>query len=85
MKNETYNGWYNYATWRINLEIFDGYNPINAADLRPAHEIADTLEEQVDEILENNPELALSYARAFVSDVDWQEIAEHLLEDNDNN
>ena len=24
MKKETYNGWTNYATWRINLEIFDG-------------------------------------------------------------
>jgi len=30
MKNEnTYNGWTNYATWRINLEMFDGYNPID--------------------------------------------------------
>jgi hypothetical protein len=24
MKKETYNGWTNYATWRVNLEIFDG-------------------------------------------------------------
>ena len=23
MKNETHNGWTNYATWRINLEWFD--------------------------------------------------------------
>tara|TARA_R100000808_G_C2107637_1_gene122733 strand:+ start:61 stop:318 length:258 start_codon:yes stop_codon:yes gene_type:complete len=85
MKNEnTYNGWYNYATWRINLEIFDGY-PVEENDTRPAHEIADTLEEQVDEILENNPELALSYARAFVANVDWREIAQAKLDEHDNN
>ena len=23
--NEKYNGWTNYATWRIHLEIWDGY------------------------------------------------------------
>ena len=22
--NETYNGWTNYATWRVHLEMFDG-------------------------------------------------------------
>ena len=25
--NTTYNGWTNYATWRVNLEIFDGFDP----------------------------------------------------------
>jgi len=24
MSDTTYNGWTNYATWRINLEVFDG-------------------------------------------------------------
>jgi len=24
MSDTTYNGWSNYATWRINLEVFDG-------------------------------------------------------------
>jgi len=23
----TYNGWTNYVTWRVNLEIFDGMDP----------------------------------------------------------
>ena len=30
---EKYNGWTNYATWRVNLEFFDGddvsYTPVN--------------------------------------------------------
>ena len=24
MTDNTYNGWSNYETWRVNLEIFDG-------------------------------------------------------------
>jgi hypothetical protein len=24
MNDQKYNGWTNYATWRVNLEIFDG-------------------------------------------------------------
>jgi hypothetical protein len=28
MTNDTkYNGWTNYATWRVNLEMVDGYDP----------------------------------------------------------
>ena len=23
----SYNGWTNHATWRVNLEMFDGYDP----------------------------------------------------------
>lgn len=27
MTDDTYNGWTNYATWRVNLEMFDGMSP----------------------------------------------------------
>jgi hypothetical protein len=27
MTDTTYNGWTNYATWRVNLEVFDGLDP----------------------------------------------------------
>lgn len=85
MKNDnTYNGWTNYATWRINLEMFDGYNPIDEDDKRPAYEIADSLKDEVDEVLEQNPSLALSYARAFLDDVDWREIAENKIDEHSN-
>lgn len=87
MKNENnYNGWANYATWRINLEILDGNNPIDEDDTRLAYEIGDDLKEQVDEILEQSPDLALSYARAFLDEVDWREIAQAKLDEySDNN
>ena len=83
MKNETYNGWTNYATWRINLEIFDGY------DTEGVEVNGEYLEEIATEIIglndaNNYPEYETlcGYAFAFLSDVNWREIAEHL---NDNN
>jgi hypothetical protein len=67
----TYNGWTNYATWRVNLEIFDGGNwdRYSAQDLK----------EYVQDYLEQTSSgLALDYALAFISDVNWYEIAKHL-------
>lgn len=87
MQNDTrYNGWTNYATWRVNLEIFD---EVNAYDMWPrevredsAYALAGQLEEYADEVVTGAaPEgLAADYARAFLSDVNWQEIAEHMLD-----
>lgn len=84
----TYNGWTNYATWRINLEIFDGFDPtdyFSVLDRDDVGGLASSLEDYADQILfecgecdENS--LAGSYARAFLSDVNWYEIAEHLIE-----
>ena len=74
MTDTTYNGWTNYATWRVNLEIFDGYDP-------EGHFIsADYLSELADDILQDSCRegLALDYARAFLDDVNWQEIADHI-------
>jgi len=83
--NKTYNGWTNYATWRINLEIFDGFNILDFyPDTEPElHELAIFLQEYVEEILEENDnKLAVSYALAFISYVNWHEIASHLIGDN---
>lgn len=76
-----YNGWTNYATWRVNLEIFDGMNAddfgsTDAAALRAA------LKEHTEELIESTSSegLARDYALAFLSDVNWWEIADHLIE-----
>jgi hypothetical protein len=72
MKNETYNGWTNYATWRI-LEIFDGLH----SDMDGEKVTAEICKEYAEEVLSENGEgFALDYARAFISDVNWQEIAD---------
>lgn len=83
MKKDTYNGWTNYATWRVNLEIFDGLDPadiwgIDAKDIAP-----EFLEAYAEALIgETAPDgLALSYALSFVAEVNWDEIADHMRED----
>lgn len=82
-----YNGWTNYATWRVNLEIFDGYNPYEMGqDYNvEAYDLAVSLKEHVEELLEaeigNAMGLSFSYAMAFLSDVNWREIAQHMIDD----
>jgi len=69
-----YNGWTNYATWRVNLEMFDGYEGTLSADT--AREI---VEEHINETTKES--LARDYALAFISDVNWHEIAAHYQEE----
>jgi hypothetical protein len=81
-----HNGWTNYATWRVNLEMFDGFDAreyfTDANDEFDASELADNLKAYADDMLTINGEkgLAVDYARAFMADVNWYEIAEHLLD-----
>jgi hypothetical protein len=71
MKNTTYNGWTNYATWRVNLEMFDGMESDGLE--------ADDYKLMAIEALEadGTAGLAFDYAMAFIDDVNWHEIAEH--------
>ena len=82
MKNN-YNGWTNYATWRINLNIL--------GDIQWVEEEIEILNEEMLEdyvenaVFENNGisghlGLMEDYARAFLNDVNYREILEHILE-----
>ena len=77
MNDNKYNGWTNYATWRVNLEMFDGYE----------HEgesmTADDYKFMAIEILEadGTAGLAFDYAMAFLDEVNWNEIAENHKEE----
>ena len=80
-----YNGWTNYATWRVNLEIFDGYDPYDAGhdSSTSAYDLGLSLKDIAEELLANDANegsLAFSYAMAFLSDVNWTEIARHIIE-----
>lgn len=83
-----YNGWTNYATWRVNLEMFDGENvrdlfPMEVRD-DDAYGLSKQLEEYADNVIDDCGSLkglAVDYARAFLADVNWYEIAEHMLDD----
>lgn len=72
MSKSTYNGWTNYATWRINLEIFDGLDQVWDAD-----EARQYVEDYINE---TSSSIARDYALAFISDVNWHEIAAHYQE-----
>ena len=86
MTDTTYNGWTNYATWRVNLEVFDGMDLKDIYRDKPEVEVVvEHLDNYLDEILQSHTSseggnLALDYARSFVSDVNYHEIAEHLIE-----
>lgn len=86
-----YNGWTNYATWRVNLELFDGFD---VADYAPemirdddAYTLSKLLEEYALDFIGNHVDdkspngTVEGWARAFLSDVNWYEIATHLLDD----
>ena len=77
-----YNGWANYATWRINLEIL--------GDIEFKDRVsADDLKEIVEDCVFTNfntcdtPRLIEDYARAFVSEVNFYEIARSINEEID--
>jgi hypothetical protein len=78
----SYNGWTNYATWRVNLEIFDGIDPTEMGWLKLGlYDLADTLQEYAAEVVTMGASgLALDYAIAFMADVNFREIANSIVE-----
>jgi len=76
MSDNTYNGWTNYETWRVNLGIFDGWET-DGQEVCP-ESLQDIAAEFVDISAEDG--LAKDYAMAFLDAVNWHEIAEHINE-----
>ena len=85
MTDTTYNGWTNYATWRVCLELFDDYRVFDSELCGNAYKLSHHLKDTAEVYIEDSaPEgLARDYAMAFLSNVNWYEIAEHLLEDEE--
>lgn len=96
MDKQKYNGWANYATWRVHLEFFDGMDAHETRDQiagMSLYEIAAHAKETAREFIydtlpddNNRGQLTPAgtvrgWALAFLDDVDWKEIAEHLRED----
>jgi hypothetical protein len=83
--NTTYNGWTNYATWRVNLEMFDGLNPFEDGAEYEVPELADYFKELAIQLVEEDCSdkggFALDYALAFLDEVNWFEIARHKIEE----
>ena len=84
MGYERHNGWTNYATWRVNLEIIDGYDWYECE-----HVDADYVKELVEDavfgsLVGHGNGLAEDYARVFLSEVNYHEIAENLINESIN-
>lgn len=89
-----YNGWTNYATWRVQLELVsDEVNNMLENDPqyfegKSQSEVADELKDFVEELICDHTidndgigPLVQGYALAFVSDVNWYELAGHAIEE----
>jgi hypothetical protein len=88
MLDTTYNGWTNYATWRVNLEVFDGLEASDMFDLTSdAYDLGENLKDYAEDVVSmsvadpNAPSLAIDYAFAFLQEVNWREIAQHMIND----
>lgn len=78
-----YNGWANYATWRINLEWFDSDEILLdlSKDCTDIADFSKALQNYVESFLDEQPQtLFRDYAESFLSYVNWYEIAEHYTE-----
>ena len=76
MNNETtYNGWTNYNTWRIALELFPASTYPYEAEMT-----ADECREYAELILleDIKDDLAANIICQFLDQVNWKEICDHL-------
>lgn len=86
-----YNGWTNYETWRVNLEVLDGMtvqdfgfdqHELDRDSLTSVNNLGKALEMYVCDMVEQESKgFALDLAHSFLAQVDWDEIAEHMIAD----
>lgn len=85
-----YNGWSNYVTWKMNLEFVDEqlnhYYEVAPRTKDPAV-MAEFLQrewelyvEHISDQLGNDQCVLMSFVDCYVEDVNWYEIAEHVIE-----
>lgn len=85
MTNQQHNGWTNYATWRVQLEYFADreLDDFTGGRLLPFTDLYALLRDHVEEIIDIGADpgsLVHGWANAFIDEVNWSEIADHLLE-----
>lgn len=86
METDNYNGWTNYATWRVKLEMVNGNDYLDSEQsFKDVYELSKYIKETIEDYIETESDngreginFAQSYAMAFLSDVNWYEIAESV-------
>jgi hypothetical protein len=74
-----HNGFANYATWRVKVDVFNDFDLDDwCLDMLDTTELAGWMKDYVGEIIEEatQPSLARDFALAFLSDVNWNELAQ---------
>lgn len=82
--SEGYNGWTNYETWKVNLELLDDdeYAEELVKEAGNVWDGAHALREYIEEYLDNDLDqidntFIVGAVNALLSEVNWHEIAEH--------
>lgn len=84
---QEYNGWSNYATWRVKLELIDNEVETikeNNETFKDISELGETLKNECEMYIgldKDNSGIAYDYAMAFLSHVNWYEIASSVAGD----
>ncbi len=94
MDTKKYNGWANYATWRINLELLSDPDWSDTFEIHMEEEredaicaISKDLAEYVDDYIDHalhgshDESLVQGWARAFADDCNYWEIAKHIYDE----
>jgi hypothetical protein len=74
-----YNGWANYATWRVMLEYFDNFDNSEYGGYVDGYECKEMVLDYIESTVGDR--MVADWARSFLELVDWEEIAQALSED----
>ena len=74
-----YNGWKNYETWLVNLEM-GLTDDSHAFEARNLDDLIVELRDYAEIAIDSDNTLATNFANTILSKVDWREIAEVVLE-----
>ena len=74
-----YNGWTNYETWLVNLEM-GLTDDSHAFEARNLDDLIVELSDYAEIAIDSDNTLATNFANTILSKVDWREIAEVVLE-----
>ncbi len=77
------NGWTNYETWKVNLELVD-HDFWREMEYDNTEDLATALEQWVEDYAFDgvaDDSFAFGCVGIFLGDVNWREIAEAILED----
>ena len=76
-----YNGYFNYATWKVQLEVLDGLDPRAVFGEGWEADLQERLKDYAYSVVIGDAEgLVADFARATLDDVSWGELAQLMID-----